>query len=309
MNTQAHTMGNFTTKRMFPGLNDLAGCQSAGEAHERAYPYGIIETNLLHEVDNTTLRVSGYKGLVRNDGYQLACVKNTYKVVQPIEVCTMFEPFIDSGLVELVAGGAIDNKLSLIGKIKGTERELKVGEEIAAYVNFYSGLTGNLGIGGSVFAIQARCLNGMHVRNNKLSLSTKHTKNVHFRLSDIQSAIAKVVRDYDKTIEDYETISTKVMPRAKQIVYIQNVFELGTGEGEISPRAQTKLARVIELLDTQKGLELVPAVRGTAMQAYSAVTEYLTYESGRTEESRLNSRLYGDSAALNSKALNLALSM
>ena len=65
--------------------------------------------------------------------------------------------------------------------------------------------------------------------------------------------------------------------------------------------------RVVELLDTQKGLDLVPAVRRTAWQAYNAVTEYLTHEHGRSEDTRLNSQWFGASANVNRKALSMAL--
>lgn len=309
MNTQNNIAERAAKRNWFPGLMNLQGVQSINEAWEKAYPYSIIETELSHKLDDSYMNVTGYKGLVRSDGAQIACVKNSYTVVQPREVYELNAPFVESGLVEIVAGGAINNRLSLVCKIKGSERAPKLGEDMAAFVNFYAGLDGSLGIGGSILGLQLRCLNGMCILQNKLNLKTKHTKNVRIRLDDIQAAIAQAVNAYDKSVEHYAFLMEKKVTRASQQAYIQAVFEIDADNEDTSTKSQNKLDRVINLLDTQRGLEYAPATRGTAWQAYSAVTEYLTHENGRTDESRMNSRLYGEAANLNRKALELAATM
>lgn len=51
---------------------------------------------------------------------------------------------------------------------------------------------------------------------------------------------------------------------------------------------------VIELLESGgRGLDL-PGVKGTAWGAYNAVTEYLTWERGRSDDNRLNQAWFGD---------------
>jgi hypothetical protein len=47
----------------------------------------------------------------------------------------------------------------------------------------------------------------------------------------------------------------------------------------------------------------LPGVKGTVWSMYNAVTHYLTHERGRSEDSRINSLFFGDSATANSRAL------
>ena len=64
---------------------------------------------------------------------------------------------------------------------------------------------------------------------------------------------------------------------------------------------------IIDRLDTQRGIEYVPAMRGTVWQAYNAVTEYITHDYGRSDDSRLQAQWFGATATMGKKALDLAL--
>jgi len=312
---------SFKTPQVFPYLKNLVGVENSNDAWKKIYPYHLLELPLkaVINTDNgeQSTPIEAYKAIIRDDGQQIAVVRNTYTVVQPQDILAQFDPFIESGLVDLNCGGSLKNgtRISMVGKIRGSDREIVKGEEIASYLNFYAGLDGSLSIGADYFGLQLRCLNGLCTVNSKLNISIRHTKSVHERLESAQSIIAKAIKSFEKTTEIYTQLALKPMTREVQETYIRNVFETKKSETptdeteELSTRQENKLDRVIELLDTQKGLELVPVVRGTAWQAYSAVTEYLTYEHGRNDDSRLNSQLFGESNRLNQKALNLALTM
>lgn len=317
MNT-LNTRANFKCEHMFPALKSLIGVTSMNEIWERAYPHTLLELPVEASIDTDAGKVyhplPGYKSIMRDDGFNLAVLRNTYTVVQPQEIIQQFEPYFDSGLVEPIAGGSLQGgkRISIIGKISGSDREIAKGEQIGAYLNFYAGLDGSLGIGGSVFGVQVRCLNGMCSSSAKFSVSFKHTKNVRHRLADIKGDITKAINAFNDDTEKYQALCVKPMNRVKQVAYVQNVLLTESEQSSnepLSTKKQAIVSNVIDLLDTQKGLELVPSVRGTAMQAYSAITEYLTYSQGRTPETRLNSQLFGESASLNRKALDLALSM
>jgi phage/plasmid-like protein (TIGR03299 family) len=273
-----------------------------------------VEASIDTDAGKVYQKIPAYKAIIRDDGHQMAVLRDTYKVVQPQELIEQFAPYFDSGLVEPIAGGSLKNgsRISVIGKIKGSDREIAPGEQIGAFLNFYAGLDGSLGIGGKVFGVQVRCLNGMCSSETRFSMVFKHTKNVMNRLSDIKTDIAKAIQAFDRDAEVYAELATKKVTRQQMVAYVHNVIltdeeraVLDAGE-ELSTKRVNTLDTVIDLLDTQRGLELVPAVRGTAFQAYSAITEHLTYNQGRTPDSRLNAQLFGDSARMNREALNLA---
>jgi hypothetical protein len=53
----------------------------------------------------------------------------------------------------------------------------------------------------------------------------------------------------------------------------------------------------------------LPSVSGSYWTAYNGVSEWLGYARGRSQGSRLNSLWFGDGAALNKHALEVALDM
>ena len=57
------------------------------------------------------------------------------------------------------------------------------------------------------------------------------------------------------------------------------------------------------------GREAFPGVAGTMWGALNAVNEYLAYERGSSDEGRLQSLWFGDSARLNQRALQVAMQM
>ncbi len=67
-------------------------------------------------------------------------------------------------------------------------------------------------------------------------------------------------------------------------------------------------SQVMRLHEEGAGTD-VPGVKGTLWGAYNAVTEFITHERGRSEESRLDSQWFGAGAKLGRRALDVAVQM
>jgi hypothetical protein len=65
---------------------------------------------------------------------------------------------------------------------------------------------------------------------------------------------------------------------------------------------------IVRLAEAGRSNDL-PSIRSTYWSAYNGVSEYLTYNRGRSEDNRLNSLWFGDSALTNRHALEVALDM
>jgi hypothetical protein len=117
---------------------------------------------------------------------------------------------------------------------------------------------------------------------------------------------------FQKTLEGYKALAVKAVTRQAQVNYIERVLatpaQLALPKQERTPQLANKVNLVVDLLDHQKGLELVPAARGTAWQAYNAVTEYLSHHHGN-EENRLSSQVFGSAAVIGEKAFQQAMVM
>jgi hypothetical protein len=141
--------------------------------------------------------------------------------------------------------------------------------------------------------------------------SFKHTKNIRDRIDAAQATIAQTLAQFERNVEAYQSLAAKKVTRQAMTSYVRRVFipEQKDLDNEVSGKLEAKVQTVIDLLDNQRGMELVPAIRGTAWQAYNAVSEYLTHDYGHTDDSRLNAQWFGASAKDNSRALNMALAM
>jgi hypothetical protein len=79
-------------------------------------------------------------------------------------------------------------------------------------------------------------------------------------------------------------------------------------QDEISTRTANQIEQIIQLFEEGRGNDL-PSIRGTFWAAYNGISEWLGYERGRSQQSRLDSLWFGDSAAINRHALHVALEM
>lgn len=252
--------------------------------------------------------------IVRDDGRVLGVHSNRYEPVQPSAVFDRYRPLIDSGLVTLETGGTLNDgkRMWVLGKVAGADAEIVPGDPIRGYVLFQESWDGSLCAGAGLTSVRVVCANTLAMAQGDVTMRAKHTRGVHAKLDSYRDEIARVLHGFRENVEAMRTLARKQVTRAAQEVYIREVIagpESLEKDAEISARTENKVDTVINLLDTQRGLELVPAIRGTAWQAYNAVSEYLTHDHGRDAESRLASQWFGQSAKINTRALQAALAL
>lgn len=285
------------------------------EAQNTVYPHSIIESDILASIDGVTELMTEYKGLVRDDGKQIGIVKKSFETVQPSEFFATFKPFIDTGLIDLETGFSLKEgkQLVLLGKIKGSETEVVKNDAIKSYLTMFGGFDGSLSIGVSQTDIRIVCANTLKLAVKQgIDFKFKHTKNVRIKIDEAQSTIMQALANHHKSIEAYKYLASKKISRHEQETYIGKMLlteQEFKGEKEISPKKENIVHHVIDLLDTQRGLELVPAIRGTAWQAYNAMTEYITHDYGHTDDSRVSAQFFGESAKINQRAFDYAMAM
>jgi hypothetical protein len=109
---------------------------------------------------------------------------------------------------------------------------------------------------------------------------------------------------FESTADQYRALAARQISARELADYVSDVFELSPPEGdEGEGRIHESVRKAFE---AGRGNDLA-GVKGTWWAAYNAVTEYLSHERGRTDESRLNSLWYGDSAQKNWRALSIAV--
>ena len=287
------------------------------EAWERAYPHHLFKMGVAwKDTDIETGApvygdAEGFSAIVRDDGKVLGVHSNRYELVQPADVFDRYAPLIESGLVTLETGGSLNGgkRMWALAKVTGADADVLPGDTIRGYVLFQESFDGSLCSGGGFTNIRVVCANTLAMAQSDVTLRCKHTRGVHDRLNAYRDEIKKALQSFQETKEIMQSLARKQVTRHAQEVYIREVIagpNALSPDSELSARTENKVERVIELLDTQRGLELVPAMRGTAWQAYNAITEYITHEHGRSADTRLGNQWFGPGVQVNRNALELA---
>lgn len=301
----------------------LSTAPTVEKAWEIAYPHTLFKMDLdavLTDDDGVEhkMRLKNSKVIVRDDGLELATVGSDFELIQPYETLNFYRDLMDTGLIELEAGGSLRNGriMWVTGKIKGSSAEVAKGDQVDNYVLFANGFDGAMRACITQTPLRTVCMNTLRSaignKGERADHKFKHTKNVRHRIDNAKRAIMNAITQFGKDTEAYRYLASKKVTPIQMVTYVKEVFltekEL-SGEEEVSNKKGAIVQSVIDLIDDQRGLDLVPAIRGTAWQAYNAVTEYVTHNHGRSVDTRLDGQWFGESAKLNQRALDIALTM
>lgn len=298
----------------------LKNAPTVQQAWELAYPHSLIECALDavaidSEGNRHTTPIQTHKAIFRDDGKHIGTVGADYNLEQPVEVLQFFEPFLESGMVELEAGGSLreGSRMWALGKLKNSETEIAKGDSVNAYLLAATSFDGSLAKIVKFCGTRVVCANTLAIAREEkgsLEFKIKHTKNMGFRTTQAQNAIANCLEAHKTSVEAYRVLAQKQVTRPQMITFVQNVIAPQVEPKKYSSQMQTKVNLVIDLLDTQRGLELVPAIKGSAWQAYNAVSEYITHHASRSDDTRVSNQWFdANTQELNQRALEMAISL
>ena len=310
-----------TNTKAWNGLgHDLSAADTVKEAWKLAYPYSLhmmdLEASFKSEGGEThKIPVENKKIIYRSDGVEFDTVSPTFEMVQPHAFFNAYRSFLEKGHAKLVAGGSLKGGRIIWGlaELKDGEADILSGDSVKAHLLMLGGLDGCMSIKALFSTIRPVCENQLSSINRQVKesgLSFRHTKNVHSKLDGIEADVDIKRQQFRSNVEAYQHIAKKQFTTKVLHEYMLDVFAPNIDAEELSrkPATLTKIERCIELVETQRGLDLVPAARGTMWAAYNAVSEYVTHEHGTTEDTRLQGQWFGESSKVNKRALQLAVS-
>lgn len=296
----------------------LDGTPDVETACKLAYPFELFKLDLEASVvdsngNKSYAQVNNSKVIFRSDGKEIATVGKDYELLQPWTSCNFFQPYLDSGLVTLEAGMSLRDgtRLCFLAKIKDDEIEILPNDTVKAHLLVATSFDGSLPHIIKPTETRVVCANTLAIALGEKGSEWKfrHTKNIHTRIDEVQNNIQHVLIEHRKQAVGYKALARKqVTPKAMK-TYIRNVFAPDIPDSKLSTQMSNKLISVEDLLESQRGLELVPAMRGTAWQAYNAVSEHLTHHASREDDTRVNNMFFGQADTLNKRALELAFTM
>ena len=238
----------------------------------------------------------------------LGVVGPEFTPLQNADAFGFFQPFLDNGTARLEAAGSLrmGKRVWVLASIN-QQADIVEGDEVRNYVLLAHGHDGSLAIRVGFTMVRVVCANTLSASlsdgSSKL-VKINHRKHAPAALRMVQDAMQLATKDFQATTEVLRGLAKIDCTEELLKRYTREVF--GAGNANDDDASKRIVGNVLRLAEQGRGTE-VPGVRGTMWGAFNAVTEYLTHERGKSDDSRVESQWFGDSAMLTERALMLAI--
>jgi phage/plasmid-like protein (TIGR03299 family) len=246
-----------------------------------------------------------------SDGKVLGVVGPRYAPLQNRDAFGWFQPFLDAKEAALHTAGSLrgGSRIWVLAKLNRDPLVIAAGDEVAKFVLLSHGHDGSLAVRAGFTPIRVVCQNTLsmaHGSDASKLIRVKHTKDVLENLENIREVMDLANAEFEATAEQYRVLARKSINQADLRKYVRRVLKID--EENPSTRSLNIIEEIVRLAETGRGNDL-PSIRGTYWSAYNGVSEYLTYNRGRSEDNRLNSLWFGEGLNANRYALEVALDM
>lgn len=243
------------------------------------------------------------------DGMILGTVGDRYHPLQNEDAFNWFEPFIENKSASFETAGSLkDGKVVwVLAKTNIETLEVSKNDPIESYILLSHSHDGTLSIRGGFTGIRVVCNNTLSQAHNSSSsklIRMKHTKNTKLALEKVQEIMDLGEKDFIATVDQYKFLASKSINKKDLERYVNLVLK--TSDDEEKEVRKSTLERIEYLFENGQGNELAGK---TYYGAYQAINEYLNYEQGRTQDSRLYNLWFGTNQNVDIKALDIANNM
>ena len=271
------------------------------------------EAELVPLVTADTQASVAHRGVRRkSDGRILGVVGPKYHVLQNQEAFKWFTPFLDAKEAALHTAGSLRNgsRIWVLAKLNRDPLVIAPGDEVEKFVLLSHGHDGSLAVRLGFSPIRVVCANTLalaHRADASKLIRVRHSKSIHENLANIREIMNLANQEFEATAEQYRLLARKSINQADLRNYVKRVLKVDN-QTTVATRTANLIEQIVRLAESGKGNTL-PSVSGTLWTAYNGVSEWLGYQRGNSQQSRLDSLWYGDSASLNQFALQAALDM
>jgi len=253
--------------------------------------------------------------LVRDsDNSVLGYAGKRYKPLQNAEALEFFKPFHDSGLCNFQTAGSLrmGQKIWILAALNQPEMEIVKGDVVRKYLMLSNGHDGITGIRVGFTPIRVVCANTLAMAHNSADsklIRVFHSSQTVQNLDLLRDSINAANSSFEATAEQYRAMAKTGINAGDVEKYVDLVFYNGkSAQTDREILAREKLTAEINQLFVAGHGQDVQGVRGTMWGLYNGVTQYLSYNQGRTQDTRMDSLWFGDNRVVNQRAFDSAMS-
>jgi phage/plasmid-like protein (TIGR03299 family) len=245
----------------------------------------------------------------------LGVVGDRYEVLQNEKAFEWFAPFLEAGEAQLHTAGSLrgGSRVWILAKLNRDPLVILPNDVVEKYLLLSHSHDGTLAIRVGFTPIRVVCANTLaasHADAGSQLIRIRHTKAAQVNLEAIRETVDTINAAFEATAEQYRLLAHRHINQQDVLRYVKVVFgipEQPPADG-YTKQSEKLIDEALAKIFSGRGQD-IPGVEGTLWAAYNGITEYLSYDRGRTPETRLNSLWYGESAKLNQRALDTALEL
>lgn len=254
-----------------------------------------------------------HKGVRRtSDGKMLGVVGPRYCPLQNREAFGWFSPFLEAREAALHTAGSLrgGSRVWVLAKLNRDPLVIAGGDEVEKFVLLSHGHDGSLAVRVGFTPIRVVCQNTLsmaHGSDASKLIRVRHSKSLLANLANIRDVMDLANQQFEATAEQYRLLARRSINQADLRKYVKRVLKVDDTD-EIATRTSNQIDQIVGLCESGRGNDLA-SVRGTFWTAYNGVSEWLGYSRGRSQTTRIDSLWYGEGAAINKFAFQVALDM
>jgi len=303
------------------GLRDWrVACETAGLNW-------TVEQRALHLADRVVPHTLGlqvtHKANVRSsDDKVLGVVGPDYEVLQNCEVFEWFAPILEAEEATIEAAGSLrgGSRIFALARITDADGEVRGEDRVKRYILLSHSHDGTLAVRVGLTDIRVVCHNTLtfaHESKGSELIRLRHTRNIKDNLDNVRRALDVTRKGFFADLELYRKLADKNINPNDVRRYVEIVFDalptahsINTEPAPLHARTEKRIQQIVDRAFYQdvRGRR-TPDDTVSVWDAYNAVTEYTSWTRGRTNDTRLNSVWFGDSAKVNQRARKAALEL
>lgn len=290
---------------------DDADCYDWSAAAKKAGLDWTVELVPLQTAD-TNVAVA-HKGVRRStDGKVLGVVGPRFTPLPNAEAFRWFQPFLDAKEARLETAGALrgGSRVWVLAKLNRDPLVIAQGDEVEKFLLLSHGHDGSLAVRVGFTPIRVVCSNTLaqsHAADASKLIRLRHSKSLVANLANVREVMNLANQEFEATADQYRLLARKDINLGDLRKYVRRVLKVDEQEVP-SARLANQIEQIIGLCESGRGNDL-PSIKNTFWSAYNGVSEWLGYNRGRSQATRLDSLWFGDGAAVNKTALQIAVEM
>lgn len=261
------------------------------------------------------------------DGRRLGECGPKWTPVQNEHAFSWFDPFLEKEEAFIDTAGSLfdGRRVWILAKLNREDTIIvpQADDRISKYIllsNNHDGLR-SLRIGFTPIRVVCRNTEAAAIFSaaSKL-LRLRHNKNILANMETVRDVMNLANQEFEATAEQYRLLAKRQVNETDLKKLIKIIFKETEKKPDSIPPAADEAKKkrreakeddgrkmenkIIPLFENGRGANL-PGVKGTLWAAYNAVTEFFTWNRGRTTDARLDSLWFGQSAEQSKRALDV----